>query len=242
MLDAVHGRLPPAAPLLITVAVVLLLGVLATAGDSAVQVGTGWIPGFGPVEAAPAAETDPALRTDDFETPPALRAAAVIGLLAVSLYVVVLLMIGFAMLVAGLRLSRQRRRRRESAVVAQAPDDQPADAGPLRTAAARALQRLRARPGMPPTDAVVAAWLDLEQATADAGHARRPHETPTEYSAAVVAQLGLGDDTRGALQDLRQLYHRARYSDQPLQDADVDTAEALLARIVNSVQPGVAAR
>jgi hypothetical protein len=225
-------RLPPATPLLITVAVVLLLAVLSTAGESAVQIGQGWIPGFGPVDPAPPTEPDPSSRTDDFETPPALRAAAVIGLLAIMLYVLVVLLIGVVMLVAGVRRSRQRRRRRVSAAdVEAAADQERGDAEPPSNPIAGRPDRPEPRAGGPPADAVVAAWLALERAGAEAGQARQLHETSTEYAAAVVTGLRLGDDAATAVHRLRGLYHRARYGGRGVGEADARAAGEALARV-----------
>jgi hypothetical protein len=237
-------RLPPATPLLITVAVVLLLAVLSTAGDSAVQVGQGWIPGFGPVDPAPPAEPDPLLRTDDFETPPALRAAAVIGLLAITVYVLAVLLIGLVMVVAGVRLSRERRRRRVSAdALAASPDEERGNDAPLSTPVAGLPDRLEARPGGPAGDAVVATWLAFERAAADAGQARQPHQTPSEYAAAVINGLRLDDDTAAAVHRLCSLYQRARFSSRAVGEADVQAAEQTLARLVAALperaEPGV---
>ena len=60
-----------------------------------------------------------------------------------------------------------------------------------------------------PTDAVLAAWVALEQAAERSGVARRPADTPTELTAAV---LGATPADASAVRLLLALYHRARFS------------------------------
>jgi hypothetical protein len=60
-----------------------------------------------------------------------------------------------------------------------------------------------------PADAVVACWVQLEQAAAEAGTARRPSETPAQLVTRVLAQHLV---TRETLERLVGLYREARYS------------------------------
>jgi hypothetical protein len=62
-----------------------------------------------------------------------------------------------------------------------------------------------ARAGGAPRDAVIEAWVTLENA---AEHKRAPHETPTEFT---VALLERADADEAALRELRTLYQRARF-------------------------------
>jgi hypothetical protein len=61
-----------------------------------------------------------------------------------------------------------------------------------------------------PTDAVLAAWVALEQAAARSGHPRRPADTPTEFTVEVLTATPAD---RAAVRTLLGLYHRARFSD-----------------------------
>jgi len=60
-----------------------------------------------------------------------------------------------------------------------------------------------------PTDAVLAAWVALEQAADRSGVSRRPADTPTEFTASVLTATP-ADAT--AVTALLALYHRARFS------------------------------
>ena len=60
-----------------------------------------------------------------------------------------------------------------------------------------------------PTDVIVAAWLALEEAAALIGSPRGAADTPTEFTAAVLAHTPAD---RIAVGQLLQLYHRARFS------------------------------
>lgn len=60
-----------------------------------------------------------------------------------------------------------------------------------------------------PTDAVLAAWVALEDAAARSGVPRRPADTPTELTSRVLAATEADED---AVTALLALYHRARFS------------------------------
>jgi len=85
-------------------------------------------------------------------------------------------------------------------------------------AAARQVLRGAADPG----DAVIAAWLELEKAAASSGIDRAPAQTPTEFTAAVLAATRADP---GATRTLLGLYHRARF-DPHAALTSADTAEA----------------
>jgi hypothetical protein len=99
-----------------------------------------------------------------------------------------------------------------------------------------ALAVLRQRSGGPPSDAVQAAWLALEAAAAECGTSRRPHQTPTEFTSAVLAEHDV-DDT--ALATLRGLYQRARFGEpESVTESDADAAVAALERIADALTAG----
>lgn len=64
-----------------------------------------------------------------------------------------------------------------------------------------------------PRNAIVACWVDLEDAAAAAGLPRRPHETAAEYTVRVLHTWDVAPDAMGAL---AELYREARYSRHPL--------------------------
>lgn len=80
----------------------------------------------------------------------------------------------------------------------------------------------------PPHDAIVLAWLALEHAAVSAGVGRTPAQTPTEFTAVVLDRTPA---QREAVEVLRELYSRVRFSDQPVSDADGDAARAAIAAI-----------
>lgn len=64
-----------------------------------------------------------------------------------------------------------------------------------------------------PRNAIVAAWVDLEESAAASRLARRPAETPLEYVARVLATW---DVDIAALAELANLYREARFSSHPM--------------------------
>lgn len=100
----------------------------------------------------------------------------------------------------------------------------------LQDAVTRALAHLdgHARP----RDAVVAAWVALEEAAARAGAHRDPAQTPTEFAGTVLAATPAPP---AAVTRLRTLYQRARFTDRPIDREDVDQARQALADIAASL-------
>jgi hypothetical protein len=82
-----------------------------------------------------------------------------------------------------------------------------------------------------PADAVVAAWLQLEEAAADSGLVRGPAQTPAEFT---VTVLGVTHADASATRQLLDLYHRARFSSHPVGAAEVAIATDCLGRIAAS--------
>ncbi|MEU4800770.1 DUF4129 domain-containing protein [Actinosynnema sp. NPDC023587] len=153
------------------------------------------------------------------------------SLVAVYLVLVAASLVVVVGLLAGLRLPRRRRRGAGRAVETA---DAGAESAPdlLVRGAREALVELRARAGGPPRDAVVLSWLRLEQAAADSGAARRPAETPTEFTGALLARHRVDERAAGAL---RTAYQRARFGTAEVTDADARTAEDALERIVRDL-------
>lgn len=82
-----------------------------------------------------------------------------------------------------------------------------------------------------PRDAIVRAWLALENAAGDAGVARKPAQTPTEFAALVLARTE-ADETSVAT--LRRLYARSRFSEAAITREDAADARTALERIATS--------
>lgn len=86
-----------------------------------------------------------------------------------------------------------------------------------------------ARVGGEPRDAVIRAWVTLENATA---YKRAPHQTATEFTVALLQKETADED---AVRELRALYHRARFG-QHSGDGDAAAARAALDRILATIR------
>jgi hypothetical protein len=82
-----------------------------------------------------------------------------------------------------------------------------------------------------PTDAVIAAWLSLEDAAAESGVRRHPAQTPTEFTLGVLTATKADAD---ATRELLALYHLARFSTHPVTAEDVERASRCLGAIAAS--------
>lgn len=87
-----------------------------------------------------------------------------------------------------------------------------------------------AREGGLPRDAVIEAWVTLENATE---HTRAPHETATEFTVALLAEQH-ADET--ALRELRVLYQRARFGTDDVDATGAAEARAALDRILATIR------
>jgi hypothetical protein len=89
--------------------------------------------------------------------------------------------------------------------------------------------RVRGRPRrLGPTDQIIRYYQAIVEIAAEAGHARKPGQTPDEYRRDLGAQLP------GAAPDLDQLtetFTRARYAPRPATNADAHQARGLWARL-----------
>lgn len=202
----------------------LLLAFASAAGGAAElgepRVGAGWVRGAaegladamqGSDEGAPARQP---VRGD--ETPWAL---IVIGVVGTALAALVL---------RTLRPARDDGRRPGDVSRPALPDlDDSADRTltALRRSARSAAADLAVAGPRQARDAVVAAWLALEEAAAAGGTRRHPAQTPTEFT---VALLGGHAADPAAVDELLRLYHRARFGSAALPaDAGERAARAL---------------
>ena len=84
--------------------------------------------------------------------------------------------------------------------------------------------------GREPHDAIVTAWLGLEEAAQDAGVARRPAETASELTTRILGRV-TSDDT--ATHTLLDLYLRVRYGGYAATPDDVVAARSALAQLTH---------
>lgn len=222
--------------LLLSLAVLLLLAVLATRGGSAVPRGRGLLVHGQPITVRPHLPVNPIRNV-----PRVLNPVLGIGLSSVIALALVAFLFSASMVFVVLATTRIRRRRRAERERVANRGEPSGDVGgevalTLLRGTRSALALLRQRAGGPPSDAVQAAWLALEQAAAECGTTRRPHQTPTEFTSAVLAEHDV-DDT--ALATLRGLYQRARFG-QPdsVTESDADAAVAALERIADALAAG----
>jgi len=90
-----------------------------------------------------------------------------------------------------------------------------------------------------PTDAVIAAWLALEQTAARHKLTRDPAQTVTEFTALLLANSAVPPDDTAVL---RSLYLRARFSGLPTTSADVQRARAALEHTARALEPKASER
>jgi hypothetical protein len=99
----------------------------------------------------------------------------------------------------------------------------------LRTGIELALQALDEQ--REPADAIVRAWLGLQETAAESGIVRRDAETPTEFTSRILSRA-FGDDR--AVRTLLRLYLRTRFGDHPVTADDVATVRAALRELVRT--------
>ena len=127
-----------------------------------------------------------------------------------------------------------RRRPRRAVVLEDVPDTTPAgvlapepDLPTLLRGAEDAVSILTEAGGVP-RDLIMRCWLALEEAAAASGAARKPSDSPTEFTGAVLRSTAT-DAT--SIDNLLRIYHRARFSDHPITDDDVRTARSAVVRL-----------
>jgi hypothetical protein len=94
------------------------------------------------------------------------------------------------------------------------------------------------RRSLPPADAVIAAWVALEDAAGRSGIVRHPASTPTEFTVQVLDRTAAD---RGATRTLLALYLQARFGSDPMTPEDVRAAteavRVLTADLAADVEP-----
>jgi Domain of unknown function (DUF4129) len=82
-----------------------------------------------------------------------------------------------------------------------------------------------------PSDAIVRAWLGLQETAEESGIVRQPSETPTEFASRVCTRA-FADDR--AVRTLLRLYLRTRFGAHPVTDDDVAIAREALHEMVRT--------
>lgn len=78
------------------------------------------------------------------------------------------------------------------------------------------------------TDAIIAAWVGLEESATDAGLTRGVSETPSEFALRIITRRsGISDAAR----ELLRLYERVRFGGYVAKEHDRDAARTALQRI-----------
>lgn len=154
----------------------------------------------------------------------------VIGAILLALLVAALLTYATRHLVALLRQRPRIVKDKLTAGTTAPPQDTAVDLPELQDAVTRAMTHLEGHSR--PRDAVVAAWVALEDAAARAGTHRDRAQTPTEFAGTVLAATPAPPT---AVARLRTLYQRARFTDRPIDRTAVDAARAALTEIATSL-------
>ncbi len=230
-----RARRIPAVPALAVLVVLLLAGATAlvvTAGP--VQFGTDRLGGWVSSELVTPTPEGTATGSPAMEEPePRLQAPDWVPALSVLLV---------SMLVAlAVRSLLRVARTPEERAPERPPGDAAGDAaatqlGILRRALSDGAVRLRSGEHSGVADEVVRCWEVLERSAEARGMPRPPHQTPSEFSADVLRELGADAQ---ATDDLLHLYHRARFSSAALPDLAAQRAADDLDAIAGSLHGSV---
>lgn len=226
--------------LLLTVLALVLLAIVSATNGTAVDVGDGLM--FRSGGQAQQQQDNAEAEDEDPNLPTLVEAILGIGLLMLITLAAALSLLGLAailLMLSMIRIRRRRKRREGGPQLSEetADDDRLPPAGTvLRRAASDALDQLERYAGGSKDDAVIAAWVAVEQAAERVGLARQPHQTPTEFTTTVLSGRQVDRD---ALHRLRGLYQRARFgSGSALTDRDVAAAVNALRRVVADLSAG----
>ena len=154
----------------------------------------------------------------DVPVPQELPDVVAVPLTVVVLFLAGLVLFGLVGIVLAIELPRWRRRRGVRGVEIEGFEMAPTTSVVQRVE--KALQEFTEHPQRPPRDAVIAAWLALEEA-----EQRLPHQTPTEFT----EKLGVDAAV------LKDLYQRARFGHEDVSAAQARQAQEELGRIVREL-------
>ena len=217
---------------LLAAATVAVFGVLLSgpfrvgpSSPGAVALPTVTPPPAATVQPGPSRLTGAAARADG-----AVQLVALIVLSLVTIAVLAALVLWLARRAQRSRIAVERPVEDDAASPAAGRPADPTLAAPeVRRGLARALDLLDEP--VTPSDAVVRAWLGLEDAAVAAGAPRRPAETPSEYAARIIRRF---DADREAADELRRLYERVRFGGVALGPDAVEAARGCLTRLLAS--------
>lgn len=161
-------------------------------------------------------------------TPPSPLQQWIAGVLTV--------LVGLAILVVLIYLGRWlwRQRPRRAVVVEDPADTTPTGALdtepdlPALVRGAEAAESILAESDGVPRDLILRCWLALEEAAAASGAARRPSDSPTEFTGLVLRAT---QADRASVDTLLRLYHQARFSQHPISDDDVRSARTAVIKL-----------
>lgn len=218
-------------PALLGIAALLVLAAVVARGTSAVPVGVsqplfGWLrfPNFNLPDGIPTANTN-ATRADGGWAVYIGWAVMLLPVLMLAVAIVAVLVIAF----------RQRKIGAPSPVRREDATGYPGTnlAAQWLPAARAARDALDRHAGGPPSDAVIAAWLELENVAADSGTERHAHETPTEFTSGLIIKHS---KVNQPLNTLKGLYHKARFGPPgTIKQRQADEARAALDEIVDAL-------
>ena len=192
------------------VAVVALLIVVAAAGGSSPITLVNRLD-----DRPPPQNVQPAL---DVPVPQELPDVVVLPFTLYLLFLTGLVLFGLVGIILAIELPRWRRRRGVRGV--EIEDFEVGASASVIQRVEKALQEFTAHPHRPPRDAVIAAWLALEEA-----EHRLPHQTPSEFT----DKLGVDATV------LRNLYQRARFGHVEVTEEQAAEARHELDRIVREL-------
>jgi hypothetical protein len=211
-------------------AVLAVLVVVAAGISSTVHFGgPRWVPHFKITHHQQAQKLDVATSPPPPRVPRS-HAGASVPLGVVLGIIIAIAVIGLGMLLWRLWMRRPSRPQATRHAMTQAatteiptePEPEP-DTPALRSGIELALQMLDEQ--REPADAIVRAWLGLQESAEESGIVRRPAETPTEFTSRILSRA-FADDR--AVRTLLRLYLRTRFGDHPVTDDDVATVRAAL--------------
>lgn len=211
----------PAAPLALTM-VLLLLVALGASLTSPWELSGAGTPEPLPLP-APIETVDPPPAPLPVQEPAEMTTATKITLLVVGLLsalIAVYLLVRAARRLRQAMLDRRSRPEEERSPGTGASPGTVTTVPELRTGIEQAIGRLRG--ATTSTDAVIAAWLALEDAAEASGTPRTAAQTPTELTVAVLHTTPAPPE---AVTRLLHLYHLARFTDTPLTTLDVAEAQ-----------------
>lgn len=167
------------------------------------------------------------------ENPASDAIGATIGFIFLALAVVAVTFLLILLVRALMRAWRDRPLRNQDGdatdfdLQEQTVDAQPDVAAPaIQRGIQGALRSIDERPIA--TDAIIAAWVGLEESATDAGLTRGVSETPSEFALRIITRRsGISDAAR----DLLRLYERVRFGGYVAEEHDRDAARTALQRI-----------